>query len=121
MKIIVVYLILQTIYQVNALGSVTDYLKSVGEYFGYSQHKNLNENEFTNKIPYEVSTADEKFISEAAKLTGLALSELDSCQHRVRFIYPRFYAIYVYVFISSTDLRVFKAHTFNHMIIVAVC
>lgn len=84
MKLNVAYLILQIIYQASALGSVTDYLKSVGEYFGYHQTNDLNENEFNNKIPYEVSTADEKFISEAAKLTGLALSELDSCQHRVR-------------------------------------
>lgn len=90
MKLNVVYLILQIIFEATALGSVGDYLKSVGEYFGYPQKKDLNENEYNNRIPYEVSSTDEKFISEAAKLTGLALSELDSCQHRVRFIYLKF-------------------------------
>lgn len=82
-----VYLMLQIFFGATIATSVSDYIKSVGEYFGYTQKNKIVENGFNNRIPYEVSTADEKFISEAAKLTGLTLSDLDSCQHRVRFIY----------------------------------
>ncbi|KAB0804700.1 hypothetical protein PPYR_01670 [Photinus pyralis] len=62
-----------------------DYLKSVGTYFGYVPKQEPRSNdEFLNQVvPYEVSQSDENFISEAAKLTGVALSALDSCQHRV--------------------------------------
>jgi len=35
-------------------------------------------------IPFELSIADEKFISDAQKYTDLKLSELDVCQHKVR-------------------------------------
>lgn len=78
---LLVFIILN-IYMLSVRCSVTDYLKSVGEYFGYTA-KEVDNSDYNNRIPYEVSIADEKFISEAAKLTGVALSELDSCQHRV--------------------------------------
>jgi hypothetical protein len=35
------------------------------------------------KIPFEVTTEDEKFLQEAKKYTGLKLSDLDACQHHV--------------------------------------
>ncbi|KAK9870481.1 hypothetical protein WA026_008039 [Henosepilachna vigintioctopunctata] len=63
-------------------GGFNDYIKDIREYFGYSGTKHIKE-DFTHNIPYEVSSLDEKFISEAAKLTGVALSQLDSCQQRV--------------------------------------
>lgn len=70
---------------VSANGSFGSYLQQLGKYFGYGQTSQLEIEDINNKrIPYEVSAGDDKFISEAAKLTGVALSELDSCQHRVR-------------------------------------
>ncbi|XP_023025731.1 protein brambleberry [Leptinotarsa decemlineata] len=45
--------------------------------------EDYQEEMYNQKIPYEVSTTDEKFLSEAAKLTGVALTDLDSCQQRV--------------------------------------
>jgi hypothetical protein len=35
------------------------------------------------KVPFEVTTEDEKFLQEAKKYTSLQLSDLDACQHRV--------------------------------------
>lgn len=35
------------------------------------------------KVPFEVTTEDEKFLQEAKKYTSLQLSDLDVCQHRV--------------------------------------
>jgi hypothetical protein len=35
------------------------------------------------KVPYEVTTEDEKFLQEAKKYTSLKLSDLDACQHHV--------------------------------------
>jgi hypothetical protein len=35
------------------------------------------------KVPFEVTTEDEKFLQEAKKYTSLKLSDLDDCQHRV--------------------------------------
>lgn len=67
----------------NAL--LNDYINGFKSYFGIS-YQTVEEDPndvFLRKVPYEVSTIDEKFISEAAKLTGVVLSELDSCQHRV--------------------------------------
>ncbi|XP_064212659.1 protein brambleberry isoform X2 [Tribolium castaneum] len=61
----------------------TDYVKTIGSYFTFTEPESDSVGEFVQRIPYEVSTVDEKFISEAAKLTGVALSELDSCQQRV--------------------------------------
>lgn len=74
-----------TVIQPNqAQNSFSDYVKSIGSYFLFEKHTENNDlEEFPQKIPYEVSIVDEKFISEAAKLTGVALSELDSCQQRV--------------------------------------
>lgn len=62
-----------------------DYFKNMGSYLGYGNKEQLylNDDILDHTVPYEVSIPDEKFISEAAKLTGVALSELDSCQHRV--------------------------------------
>lgn len=34
-------------------------------------------------VPFEVKTEDEKFLQEAKKYTGLKMSDLDTCQHRV--------------------------------------
>lgn len=64
---------------------LTVYFNSIGEYFGYRnprQDAAVND-EFMHRIPYEVDTMDEKFLNEAASLTGVALSELDNCQQRV--------------------------------------
>lgn len=66
----------------------TDYVKTIGSYFTSKEPENDPGGEFIQRIPYEVSTVDERFISEAAKLTGVALSELDSCQQRVKYL-PR--------------------------------
>lgn len=61
-----------------------DYITGIKKYFGISEHQDVEETDiFQRKVPYEVSITDEKFINEAAKLTGVVLSELDSCQHRV--------------------------------------
>lgn len=77
-------------------GQLSVYFNSIGEYFGYKNTKqNVDNDDFTQRIPYEVSTIDEKFINEAASLTGVALSELDSCQQRVTqlqiYDYSKFY------------------------------
>lgn len=71
-------------YQANAT-LITDYLTSVGKFLGYNNAENINfeDDILGQSVPYEVSIADEKFIHEAAKLTGVELSVLDSCQHRV--------------------------------------
>lgn len=64
---------------------IIDYISGIKNYFGYKQETENFETEiYEKKIPYEVSEIDHSFINEAAKLTGVALSELDSCQHRVR-------------------------------------
>jgi hypothetical protein len=42
------------------------------------------------KIPFEVTTEDERFLQEAKKYTGLKLSDLDACQHHVsKFLWMR--------------------------------
>lgn len=75
-----------SLYTVEA--GFTDYITNVGSYFGFHNH-NENKDEsgefYNQKIPYEVSTTDEKFLNEAAKFTGVALTELDSCQQRVSY------------------------------------
>lgn len=77
-------LIVTLIYLVSVeASSFSDYFKQISEYFGYGQTSDLQAEDFYNRIPYEVSAVDEKFISEAAKLTGVVLSELDTCQQRV--------------------------------------
>ncbi|XP_076270203.1 protein brambleberry-like isoform X2 [Rhynchophorus ferrugineus] len=67
--------------------SFTYYINKVTRFLGYKENTedeiNKSVEKFIEKIPYEVSVADEKFISEAVKLTGVSLSELDSCQQRV--------------------------------------
>ncbi|XP_066251045.1 protein brambleberry-like [Euwallacea similis] len=66
--------------------NLQDYIKGIASYFSPSNSGKQDElygSEYTQNIPYEVSTLDEKFISEAVKLTGVAISELDSCQQRV--------------------------------------
>jgi hypothetical protein len=35
------------------------------------------------KVPFEVTTEDEKFLQEAKKYTNIKLSDLDACQHHV--------------------------------------
>ncbi|XP_065163475.1 protein brambleberry-like [Atheta coriaria] len=69
----------------SAHGGLTDYLNGVKTYFGYDSTENQVEGfeGFETKIPYEVAPADEKFISQAIELTGVAVSELDACQHRL--------------------------------------
>lgn len=69
----------------NSHLALGNWITDIGKYFGYSQQQDNNgETEIYQQIiPYEVSTTDESFIKEAAKLTDLALSELDTCQHRV--------------------------------------
>ncbi|KAK5646978.1 hypothetical protein RI129_005442 [Pyrocoelia pectoralis] len=82
-KIVRVYFILLLCNNYNC--QLFDYLKSVGKYFGYEgkEIQEWNDEILNQVIPYEISQSDENFISEAAKLTGVALSALDSCQHRV--------------------------------------
>lgn len=65
----------------ESTAGLNDYIKYYGKYFGYFPNEEVVN--FNQNIPYEVAKLDEKFISEAAKLTGIALSELDSCQQRV--------------------------------------
>lgn len=67
---------------------IDDYISGIRNYLGISKQsvEDTGTEIFERKVPYEVSAIDEKFISEAAKLTGVVLSELDSCQHRVRYI-----------------------------------
>ncbi|KAI4465766.1 protein gamete expressed 1 [Holotrichia oblita] len=64
---------------------VSEYFKGVTEFFGFNKEQptEATVGEFNKGVLYEVSTVDEKFISEAAKLTGVALSELDKCQQRI--------------------------------------
>ena len=66
-------------------GEIFDFVNVVGNFLGYnSKDQDIDgDSKFENKIPYEVSTLDENFIAEAAKLSGTTLSQLDSCQHRV--------------------------------------
>lgn len=45
-------------------------------------------NQAMKSIPFELTTADEKFIADARKYTDLNLSELDVCQHKVRSALP---------------------------------
>lgn len=81
------FLVLLT-FLVNTNATLSGYFQQLGKYFGYCENSDLETKDFYNKrILYEVSSADEKFITEAAKLTGVALSELDSCQHRVRVVF----------------------------------
>lgn len=83
MKIITLIVVATVLVSANA--SFSSYFEQLGKYFGYSETAELEAHDlYTKRIPYEVSTADEKFISEAAQLTGVALSELDSCQQAVR-------------------------------------
>ena len=44
--------------------------------------------EARSDIPFELTVADEKFISDAQKYTDLSLSELDVCQHKVSIHFP---------------------------------
>lgn len=66
---------------------VSEYFKGVTDFFGFNKEQTTETTteEFNREILYEVSTVDEKFISEAAKLTGVALSDLDKCQQRVSY------------------------------------
>lgn len=61
--------------------SFNDYVNQIVSYFN-AEEKETDVN-FSQNVPYEVSTFDEKFISEASKLNGITPSELDVCQHRV--------------------------------------
>lgn len=72
---------------VSANAQFNNYFQQLGRYFGYGKTSDLEVKDiYAKRIPYEVSTADERFIAEAAKLTGVALTELDSCQHRVSVV-----------------------------------
>ncbi|CAG9859936.1 unnamed protein product [Phyllotreta striolata] len=78
------YLIAYLLIFININLVLCNIFQTVGNYLGFKTQDNEVETDlFELKVPYEVSTIDENFIKEAAKLTGLALSELDSCQHRV--------------------------------------
>lgn len=79
LRIFIIYLLILSIE-----AFLNDYISGIKNYLGiHNQPKEDITDIYQPKVPYEVSTADEKFISEAAKLTGAVLSELDSCQHRV--------------------------------------
>lgn len=83
--------------------SLLDYVLSFGSETENKKNVDINNGVIDQNIPYEVATIDEKFINEAAQLTGLALSELDSCQHRVNFFFPilSFLRLYFGSFIGS--------------------
>ncbi|XP_050309369.1 protein brambleberry-like [Anthonomus grandis grandis] len=69
-----------------AESALQDYINGITSYLGFNRENDSTEVhsvEYMQQIPYEVSALDEKFIQEAVKLTGVAISELDSCQHRV--------------------------------------
>lgn len=88
MKLRILDLCFLLTFLVSANAQFSSYLQQLGKYFGYGETNDLQSKDiYTKRIPYEVSTADEKFIAEAAKLTDVALSELDSCQHRVSITY----------------------------------
>ncbi|KRT86824.1 hypothetical protein AMK59_1263 [Oryctes borbonicus] len=64
---------------------VSNYVKGITDFFGFNKEQSTETtiDGFNKGVLYEVSTVDEKFISEAAKITGVALSELDKCQQRI--------------------------------------
>lgn len=72
---------------VSVEAALTEYFTSFVSLFGYGDEENNEQvnsvQEFKQTIPYEVSSADENFISKAIELTGVAISPLDTCQHRV--------------------------------------
>lgn len=73
-------------------GSILDYIPLGKSLFGNSEITDGNTNELsTQKVPYEVEVTDEKFIEQAAKFTGVSLSDLDKCQHRVMYCLYRLY------------------------------
>lgn len=79
--------------------TITDYFKPIGSFFGYSEEVKTNEViDFQKKVPYQLSLTDEKFISEAVKLTGVTASDLDSCQHRVCCFSVGFNVGYIFAF-----------------------
>ena len=45
--------------------------------------KEASETAISAKIPFEITVAAEKFISEASSYTSVVLSELDVCHHKV--------------------------------------
>lgn len=76
--------------------SFFDYIPSIGDsvkksWFGWDEKSTELS---LQKVPYEIEVTDEKFIEQAAKFTGVSLSELDKCQHRVRI----FCRLYLYLF-----------------------
>jgi hypothetical protein len=75
----VLYLFILLLRSVNA--SVLDWI------WGRSQENAGPQSEIGDvpivKVPFEVTTEDEKFLQEAKKYTSLQLSDLDACQHRV--------------------------------------
>nr|CAH7725985.1 unnamed protein product [Callosobruchus chinensis] len=79
------FLIVYLTVVVKVRSGILDYVPSFADFFGGNEDKTeiYKSDAFDKKIPYEVSMVDETFIKEAAKLTGVALSELDSCQQRV--------------------------------------
>lgn len=95
--LIIISITLIRLHQAEA--SFGDYVNSIGSYFSSEKTvESEDSGDLPQKIPYEVSIADEKFISEAAKLTGVALSELDSCQHRVGI------SVFLYAFLCNVML-----------------
>lgn len=63
---------------------VGQFFTNIQSYFWGTQDVSTElDPDFNYRIPYELSPVDEKFIAEAAKLTGVELSRLDSCQHAV--------------------------------------
>lgn len=67
---------------------LSDYFSPLTTFFSSSSTETNSvslSNDIDHKIPYEISVSDEKFISQAIKLTGVQESELDKCQHAVSF------------------------------------
>lgn len=83
------YLFMFNAFAINESASVFDYLPTfANSWFETSDKRSENaELQAMQKVPYEVAVVDEKFIEQAAKYTGVALSELDKCQHRVRIFF----------------------------------
>lgn len=86
MKCTLLHFLLPLTLLVNTNASFSSYIQQLGKYFGYDETTDLDSKDlYKKRILYEVSDTDEKFIAEAVKLTGVSMSELDSCQQRVSF------------------------------------
>lgn len=88
-----------TLISVTRGQSIFDYIPFGKSLFGYSDGSENSRELSLQKVPYEVEVTDEKFIEEAAKFTGVSLSDLDKCQHRVMYMYT-LEVILLFIFVN---------------------